>query len=148
MTTYSHRPELGISIAIQVENGVASIAGSFVNDGFSRMGFFHKERQDHFCRATARNILNGRLKAVSEGGESSFVFACDVGEGVTPTDIIKILRPNFKPTHDESDDLFTGVVLAIPGGVTNQVYRFEANNIWDDICGKFANVCENVTAKV
>ena len=70
---YSHRPSMGISVAVTNDNsGNLFFAMCLANDGMTKNGNFDDKREDKFSREMSRNILNGRLASLMEGKEGDF----------------------------------------------------------------------------
>jgi len=106
-TIFSHRPLAGVSVGACNVGDVLVVAFALVNDGTSRNNFYHADREDHFCRATARAIINGRLGAAVDGNAGSLTFSFETSLG--SRDFMKAFRESFKPTVDESDEFLSEV---------------------------------------
>lgn len=96
---FSHRPLAGISVGVcDIEGGSVRFAYALTNDGTSLNQIYHADRCDSFCRKTARMIIRGRL----ESNSSSII----IGTDLSSRQFIAEFRKLFKPTVDETDDVF------------------------------------------
>lgn len=86
MILFSHRPKLGVSVAVTSEDGQLRVAVATTHN-----------RLDTFSRARARRILTGRLNTTPD-----FVF----NSGIDVHDFMQAFKSWFKPTPDESDEVF------------------------------------------
>jgi hypothetical protein len=86
MILFSHRPKLGVSVAVTSVNGELRLAIATTNN-----------RLDTFSRDRARRILKGRLNTTPD-----FVF----NSGVDAQGFMQAFKSWFKPTPDESDEVF------------------------------------------
>ena len=75
-TIFSHRSDAGVSVGARNVNGSLYVAFAFVNDGTSRNGVFWRERHDNFCRATARQIIDGRISAAIQKSIENQMVMC------------------------------------------------------------------------
>ena len=116
---FSHRPLAGVSVGALSENGRLFVAFALVNDGTSRNGIYHDDREDSFSRARARAILESRINtmrtpsgmfvAESIGGtmveEATPVrFGMSFETPMTSREFMRTFRDTFKPTVDETDE--------------------------------------------
>lgn len=132
-TVFSHRPLAGISVGARSHNGRLYVAFALVNDGTSSNGVFWKERRDNFSRPIARRIINGRIDAAIEERDSNLgsvdIFTpLEFDTDMTARQFIRDLRPLFKPSHDESDDVFCGHGFGLLENIPIR-YRLEAKGI-------------------
>lgn len=86
MILYSHRPKLGVSVAVQKVGDRLALAVAITN-----------RKLDTFSRERARKILQGRL-------ESSPTI--EYVTNLTVQQFMSQFKKWFKPTPDESDDTF------------------------------------------
>ena len=88
MILFSHRPKLGVSVAATSVDGRLRVA---VAQTHSRL--------DSFSRSRARQILTGRLQSEES---SSVVY----DSNISVHDFMNAFKDWFKPTPDESDEVF------------------------------------------
>lgn len=86
MILFSHRPKLGVSVAVMADDGLLRFAVAVTHN-----------RLDSFSRSRARQILTGRLETTSS---KLFRTSLDAQE------FMKRFKAWFKPTSDESDNIF------------------------------------------
>jgi hypothetical protein len=90
---FSHRPRVGISVGVYVQDGTAYIAAAFQNV------------MDDFNRKLARTIVTSRLNSRLERDDVRFTHSVDSGE-VDARAIMREFRQNFKPSPEETDATF------------------------------------------
>ena len=124
---FSHRPVAGVSVGALSENGRLFVAFAIVNDGVSRNGIHHPDRQDQFSRATARAIISSRINTMSTREGMQFVaenpggplrqqlpeptrFGLVFETDMTDRQFMAEFRQSFKPTLDESDEFLFEII--------------------------------------
>lgn len=108
---YSHRPSMGISVAVTNDNsGNLFFAMCITNDGMTKNGNFDDKREDRFSREMSRNILNGRLASLMEGKECDFGLAF-YNFKMDARAFVAKFREKFKPDVNEMDSTFCDVEM-------------------------------------
>ena len=118
---FSHRPEAGISIAVQVSDGVAYLAAAFRN-----------RSEPNFSRPLARQILRQRIETFSTGGHEAarrVKFVAAKHCSLTAQNIMYHLRQQFKPEHEEADAIFSREIVGEYG--VDERSPLNRNKAWD-----------------
>lgn len=140
-TVYSHRPAAGVSVGAKNANSRLIVAFALVNDGTSRNGVLWPDRHDAFSRPTARQILNGRLEAAQNNPGTDVPMTVVFETDLSARRFMAQFRTIFKPTLDETDDVFA-VVEDMGIGDLQVRYRERAENILE----KLFNMANEVVA--
>jgi hypothetical protein len=94
---FSHRPKMGISIGVAVENDVGYISAAFTNT----------DAGDAFNRRIARQIIRQRIQSLVNGNPRvKFATSFSVSKNMDSKEVMKVIREWFKPMPDESDNRF------------------------------------------
>ena len=142
-TIFSHRPLAGVSVgACNSDSGdTLFIAFALVNDGTSRSNLYEAERQDNFCRNTARNIIRTRLESLLSGNDAVMTLTLDTS--MSARDFMKSFRETFKPTVDETDDFLNDI-----GEFSGVEVRYRASDIVVRVTQAVHEVIANASASV
>lgn len=94
--SFSHRPQLGATIGVFVDRGVAYLGAAFVNS------------KDRYNRVIARKIVSQRIASTLAGKAPRFtVKKFKLDPDLDSKELIHRLRDMFKPDPEENDDTFS-----------------------------------------
>ncbi len=89
---FSHRPDLGISLGVFVDQGRAYLGMSFC-----------RTKADVFNRKMANGVIVGRITKMAQGFEIPFTHSVPTTKELSPYDIVSTIRPWFKSIGGEFD---------------------------------------------
>ena len=117
---YIHLPEQGISMGVQVQDGIAYLAASFTNseDIDPATG-----ETDTFCKQGARYRIEGRIRKLMENGHHKLGLFEKAPEGMTTHTLANNLRQAFIPGGQEDLTKFYIALPALAGG--QEIYRID-----------------------
>jgi hypothetical protein len=146
-TVYSHRPAAGVSVAAKNANSRLIVAFALVNDGTSRNGVFWSDRHDAFSRPTARQILNGRIEAAQNAPGIDVPMTVVFETDLSARKFMAAFRGVFKPTLDETDEVFS-IVEDWGIGDLRFRYRERAENILEKLFTMANEVVADASARI